>query len=254
MYTFLKKAKPKPNSPGIHILSDDVSKQSFFYAHRNTEVPSSTLETLLTVADGFRLSTVRTILSGPDGTAAAHEGSGLKTTGQPAAHNLVRAAMMRLLKLPSTTKGLSENSIFYLLGAIVVTSMAPGEIARTVEGGTAPLTFIPAKKTYEQDRNEMKASVESFRERLTDDEKSLADSQARLYLESTQGRGRRSRRIPSLRATSPERETGQVVANAVAGGGYRGPASLKPKKSLPTDNTLIPLAFTEKGRIPNSLQ
>ncbi len=237
---------------GKGVFPDVTRKASFFYQYNNTKFPVSTLKVLLEVADGYRFHTVRVILSAPGGLAAGHSGSKLAQILQDAAHNLLRAAVMRLLALPPNTKGLNLHSIIYLFGAIAVTSIAPGVIARKMPGKTATLKGVAAKVTYEEDRNEMKRRVEAFGGSLTNDEKAFAQGQARNYLASTQENVMGTLRImPPRRSTSKERDTRVVVKGEVAGGEYVGSvASLNPRKSPPKNKKLVPLYMTEGGRVP----
>lgn len=233
------------------VFPDVTRRASFFYEYSNKKFPTSTLKILLEVADGYRFHTVRVILSAPGGLAAGHSGSKLAQMLQDAAHNLLRAAVMRLLELPPNTKGLTLHSIIYLFGAIAVTSIAPGVIARKMKGKTATLSDAAAKVTYEEDRNEMKRRVEAFGEGLTDDEKAFARGQSRKYLASTQENiTKPPRGMSSGRSTSPERKTDVVVKGEVAGGEYVGPAtSLNPKRSPPKNIKQVSLYMTEGGRV-----
>lgn len=249
-YNFLREAKE--NKDGTHTLPT-APKISFFAKFNGKKVFSSTLETVLELADSYRTDTAQTILSAPEGRAAGHSGSGIDLTGQSAAHDLLRQKAMDILQIdPKTTKGINKKSIATLFASITVTSMAPGEIARTVTGGTKSLKAESAKETWEERRNEAKRRVEAHFAALTPDERSFVNQHAISFMESTQVKVRQNRRnIPSLgrspRATSPERDTRGGGINEVQGGKYLlNPSNIAPTLSAEAETS--GLYFTQPFR------
>lgn len=248
-FIFLRGATDNKN--GTHTLPGTVPKGSFFTPYGGTVVHSDNLNYVLKYADGFRTDTAQTILSAPVGLAAGHSGSGTDTTGQSAAHDLLRKKIMDILVLPpTTTKGLTERSVATLLASITVTSMAPAEIARKITGGTATLKAgDTARAQWEAKRNEAKRRVQEMFDTLTPDEKAFVHAHGDDFMDSTQsGLTPKPRRIPSLRATSPERDIngGDLTLGEVAGGGYlAGAAAATPTLALKAPPELT--ALTDLG-------
>ena len=184
-------------------------------------VDKSVLDFLLGAADGFRTDTALTILSAPDGEPAGHSGSGISQSGQSAAHDLVREACARILQDPETAK-VTPQAVTVALGAYVVGSIAPGEVARLVSTDT--LKAGPtAIATWEQRRNEAKARVEGLFATLSDDEKTYVQRHSQAFLTSadpTGGRHLGQNATPARkRATSlPRLETNH--GTEVSGGKY----------------------------------
>ena len=140
MFDYLRLATP--NGDGTHTLPKAKEKNYFLKHYDGQKVYSSTLKSILQLADGFRTDTAQTILSGPDGRAAAHAGSNINHAGQSEAHDLVRAKIMEILQIdPEMEKGLTKNSLCVLLGSITVTSIAPGEVARQLNTSTLKSRF-----------------------------------------------------------------------------------------------------------------
>lgn len=241
-YNFLIKAKD--NGDGTHTLPQTAPKNSFWADYTGEEVYSKNLEYTLKYADGFRTDTAQTVLSAPGGLAAGHSGSNLDTTGQADAHNLLRQSIIDLLQTNPQTNGFSEESVVTTLAAITVTSIAPGEIARTVKKGSASLKSGSTSKTkYELNRNNAKRKVEAIYSNLTPAEQIFVNENSKRFMDSTQkgvSKKNKIRAIPSLRATSPERKIKMSSANEVAGGDYLplkptlAPAKLPPKMLIET--------------------
>jgi hypothetical protein len=215
---YLRQAKD--NNNGSHTLANVPSGS--YKGYGGQKVYSSTLSTLLKYADGFRTDTAQTIMSGLEGKGAGHSGSEVNTKGQSAAHNLLRAKIVEILQLdPKKTKGLTERSLLVFQGAVTVASMAPGQIARTVKGGTASLKGGKrAQENWEPNRNEAKRRVDETFDALDSDEQGFVRSHAASFLDSTQLGVTAGQRVLSLkRPTSPIR--GQaLVSGEVSGGDY----------------------------------
>ncbi|KAF0810919.1 hypothetical protein A167_00406 [Alcanivorax sp. S71-1-4] len=254
---FLRAAHPI--GPGVCQLPSQAPKGSFFEDYTGMVVSEQVLRWLLRNADGFRTDTAQTILSAPKGLAAAHSGSGpqgaeLDTTGQSAAHNLLRAEIMNVLSLnPNTTKGLTERALVVLMASMTVSSMAPGRIARKISGGTKSLKAGKwARRRWEANRNQAKRRVNEMFSQLTADEQHFVAHHGRHFLDSTQAGVLVDRRtIPSLRATSEDREETEEVAGEVAGGGYvKTPNATLATKALPASLSDYGMMATEPFRAP----
>lgn len=248
-FVFLRAAKDLGN--GFHKLPSHAPSNSFFETYTDKVVQSKTLHWLLKYADGFRSDTAQSILSAPQGTAAGHSGSELDLSGQSAAHDLLRAKIMELLRLdPADHKGLSERSLVVVMASTAVSAMAPGRIARSIP--TASLKAgEPAQKNWEANRNEAKRRVNELMAELNKDELSFVWKQAQSFIDSTQVGVKDRRRIPSLRATSPQRDESERPQGEVAGGAYLSaePATLA-VKSRPTSLSEVGRYVTEPFRGP----
>jgi hypothetical protein len=220
-FNFLRNAKQHNNE--THQLPSSAPVNSFFGQYVDKTVNSTALEWTLRNADGFRTDTAQTILSLGDGTAAAHSGSGLDLKGQAEAHNLLRAKIMELLFLnPKNVSGFTERALITIFASMTVTLMAPGEVARSISGGTNSLKAgNHAKGNWEINRNEAKRRVEEMYEHLMSDEKKFVNLHANNFMHSIQGANvKQPRHVRPSRATSPERCTTQKVSGEVAGGSY----------------------------------
>ncbi len=249
-YKFLSEARNNGN--GTHTLPD-APKNSFWGKYTGERVDSKVLEYILEFADGFRTDTAQTILSGPEGLAAGHSGSNIDTTGQSAAHDLLRESIIKLLKTdPKKTPGFTEKSVATILASITVTSIAPGELARNVKGGSRSLKAKNVKLNYETNRTEAKRRVEAIYGTLNRVEARFADLHIQEFMDSTQQEGvpQNDRRVrPSLRATSPERDTSSIKPNEVAGRGYLSSSpTLAPLKRPPSKLRDIGMYITEPFR------
>ncbi|MEM7182073.1 MAG: hypothetical protein AAF518_14240 [Spirochaetota bacterium] len=237
-FKFLRAAKNLGN--GEHRLPTKVSNRSYFYPYRGKIVDSSILQDILALADGYRTDTAQTILSGPNATAAGHTHSNLKTTGQSKAHDLLRKAIIDLLETPPGTAGFSKRAIGTLFGTITVTSMAPGEVARRIQGGTASLRNQSEIPSWEERRNNAKRRVHDMYQPLNSQEKEFVRQGSRRFMDSL---GDPNRRLRKKRATSPERNTKTVISGEVGGGKYlkkqpkSGPSLKRPSNEK--DNALF---------------
>lgn len=217
-YYFLRDAKP--TGRGTYILPN-AHGNSYFHPYSGREVPAQSLEIVLRLADGYRTDTARTILSAPGGKGAGHTGSGVSLKGQGPAHDLLRRAVMDVVMTDPRTPGFSERSVATLFASITVTSMAPGEIARTLPGGSSTLKSSAAKVTYEVRRNMAKDHTGALNAQLSPAEQLFVRNGAQRFIDSTQegvifGR----RQLAPDRPTSPRRVSALGIANQVEGGGY----------------------------------
>ncbi len=235
------------NGNGTYTLNK-TSDKSFSAGYDKQVVNAKTLDMVSGLADGYRTDTAQTILSGPNAKVAGHPGSEVDTKGSPAAHDLLREKIMDVVVLDPGTKGMSEASLAVLFGSVVVTSIAPGESARGVEGGTASLKGGDfAKTNWETNRNESKARVKATYDKLTPDEKEFVYSHSDTFMKSIQN-PERNMSSPSLRPTSPLRQTGSSRINEVAGGRYDRGLSLGPTKTPPASSKDYGMYFTEPFR------
>jgi hypothetical protein len=236
------------NRNGTHTLVVEKDN-AFFKKYNGHEVNSTSRDIVMSLADVYRTFTSQTIMSAPRGKAAGHPGSNIKETGKNKAHDLIRKSTMDILRLdPKTTLGMTRKSVATLFAAITVTSMAPGEVARTVKGGTSGLKDFRAKPVWEENRNEGKKRTEALFQDLTPSEQHFVTYYSTAFMNSTQeGVTTFKRNIPSLRATSPEREVRIVsVTNEVQGGAYiDGERSVSPGRSRPS--IAPPTTISEQG-------
>lgn len=238
------------NHNGKHTLN--VPNEQSFFKHGD-EVYSSSLKLVLGLADGYRTDTAQTILSAPDHKAGGHPGSEIALTGQPGAHDLVRQKNMDLLRLDAdSTAGMTEHSVAVIFASVTVTSMAPGELARTVEGGTTSLKAKQAKPVWEENRNEAKARVQLLYDNLLPEERTFVDIHTKDFLKSTQtsegikgakSKGSYSRYMAPSRSNSPMRKTRGGDAGEVQGGSYLS----SPEGSKRTAQKAPPLSPREFG-------
>jgi hypothetical protein len=239
-------------STGYHeaVLTTDVHA-----ALSSGKVPAGTspemLALVLKLAESFRTDTAQTPLSGPGGTGAGHSGSGLSQEGQDKAHDLVREALGHILATKVADPGVTPRSVALLMGAITVASMAPGEVARTITGGTKGLKAgATAKVEYEANRNEAKARLGAIYEASTEAERRFAVAGAQRFFDSV---GSRSRRLANGRAASPVRKTLQGDPDEVSGAGYESgldSASAAPQRAPPTAFEDYGFYITQPFRAP----
>ena len=90
--------------------------------HSGAKIREQNVRPALEAGDGARTDTSRTILSAPGGKVAGHTGSGVKTTGQAEAHNLLRDQSVRALADPK----LSPEAQGVVAGLTTLWSIAPG--------------------------------------------------------------------------------------------------------------------------------
>jgi hypothetical protein len=187
-------------------------KSGYWKKQSGRTFPEANLESLLQVGDGARTDTSRTILSGPGGTFGGHTGSGVKTTHQSQAHDLLRDQSLRVLSDPLLT----PDAMAVIGGATTVFSMAPGEKASKVSGASK-LKSKRALKSWEKDRNESKRRVQTLLDALPTPQQALVEKHMDLFVKDL---GDSSRKRPKGRATSPIREVSQMKSNPVFGGDY----------------------------------
>lgn len=208
--------------PGMETLAVPNSAGSAFAPHAGTNFYSQNKQTILEIADGFRTDTARTILSASNGRAAGHTGSGMSLTNQSDAHDLLRQSTIAVLfSNPSTTKGLTKQSIACVFGAITIASMAPGELARTVSG---TLKDGGAANNWEARRNEAKQRLDMSMAMLTPQEEGFVIHHAGHFMTSTLATGHLPvRYLAPGRARSEDRDdaapTGMGLGT-ITGGGY----------------------------------
>lgn len=249
-FVFLRAAKDLGN--GTAILPATAPKNSYFEDHTGKLVSSTVLTWVLKNADGFRTDTAQTILSAPGGKSAGHSGSDLCLAEQGPAHDLLRDVIMRVLPLdPAKAKGLTERSLVVLFGSITVTSIAPGELARTLPGGTASLKAgTDAKTRWESNRNEAKRRVDELLSGLSTDEHAFVLSQAGSFMDSTQeGVVSNRRSLAPKKATSEERDESVPTLDEVGGVGYlNGTTATLAQKAPPLQLAQQGLGMTESFR------
>jgi hypothetical protein len=243
------------NKDGTHMLPLTNAK-SYFAKHQWDYVYSKPLRWTLKHMDPFRTDTAQTVLSAPKGEAAGHSHSNLNTSLQDPAHNLVRAATIRLLKIdPAVTPGYTERAIIAVFSSITVTSLAPGELARTVahESGKSGLRDFDVRPVYEAQRNEMKRRVnEYFDEQLNDDEREFVRVHAEEFMASTQPT-KKAKWVRTLldRPASPARVEDQPSPGQIGGGAYaKASKTIRAKKRAPDDLNQFGMFLTEPARAP----
>lgn len=248
---------------GMSVLPS-TSSHDFFRDYYGKKVNSEALGWVLRSGDGFRSDTAQTIMSGPNGKAAGHTGSGVDTTGQDAAHVLLRVKIMDLLdpKLKNTP-GFTERALTTILASISISSVAPGEVARTVSGGTGFLKAgEKAKRDWEVNRNEAKNRVQHLFDALDEDEQRFVRAHAGDFLFSTQGGAKNGpRKLGPGRSTSPPRVTTGPSDRGkdVQGGGYlRGQsATAAPRQmgdvALKGQSLWATQPFRNPRRVPGSM-
>lgn|GEM_PF-423593 len=233
-FDFLRNATPA--GPGQSRLPSSAGSKPL-KAVQNAVVDTRVRDVLLQAADGFRSDTAATILSAPGGQAAGHSGSGVAQSGQSAAHDLLRDACLRILQDPQSAQ-VSEQAITVALGAYVVGSIAPGEVARLVTTATLK-AGADAIRTWEQRRNDAKERVESLFATLSDAEQDYVQRHSQAFLTAADGNGGRhlGQKVTKggtrlKRATSMPR----LVTNhgsEVSGGGYDEQAAWQPAATGP---------------------
>lgn len=178
-----------------------------------TDITTSNIQRMLEIALGFRTDTAQTLLVNLNSIAAAHSGSDINTKGQNDAHNLLRRALEGIVKSASNQKTMSA-----FMGALTVTSMAPGQMADKLQG-TKDLKDQEARSKWEKYRNEAKRRVVEVYDVLSPPEQKIVTTLSQKYLTSTQTTGGRKRQLATNRPVTPERiETG---GTNIKGGGYK---------------------------------
>lgn len=163
-------------------------------------------------SDGARTDTAQTVLSVPGGKPAGHTGSGVKTTGQAAAHDFLRHQGMRTLQEPGVTSGVAGT----VAGAMTVMSVAPGQIASTAQGA-GNLKDVQARSSYEERRNDAKRKLGAYYQSLPPKEQNVVMKLAKQGMGDLKDSGRRL--LPD-RPHSPLRDPTGGTGAALSGGGY----------------------------------
>jgi hypothetical protein len=228
---------------GTYNLSNTTTQGSFFGQHKGAEVHGEIHDEILTLADGFRTDTARTVLSSTEGRIAGHSGSGIDTTGQSDAHNLLREVIIKLIKRTQKPAGLTRKSLATLAGSVTVTSMAPRQLIEKNNGhnGLSQLkSGSVAVNSWEENRNEAKRRVHKSFDKLNQAEKNFVVEHASSYLKATQkGVSEPTiRRINTGRCNSPERTLKYVSTDKIK----------SPLKDLPDDSLQYGLYMTEPFR------
>jgi hypothetical protein len=189
------------------------SSSRYWQRHTGVTFSESSLSSMMDVGDVARTDTARTILSAPDGEVAGHSGSGVRTTNQGPAHDLLRDHSVRIL----SDTHLTPSAMAALASATTVASMAPGQLASTASGA-GKLKHKRSRSTWEDDRNQAKERTSLLFRRLP----SAQQLRVRTHMQSLMDSfGDSGRQLEKGRATSPLRETGPSSSSAaIHGGGY----------------------------------
>jgi len=243
------------NGDGTHTLPPTGKAKSYFVKHEGETVYSKPLRWTLKHMDGFRIDTGQTVLSAPKGSATGHTHSNLNTSLQDDAHNLVRDATVRLLKIdPDKTPGYTERAIVTIFSSITVTSMAPGELARTVahDPGKSGLRDLDVRPVYEAQRNEIKRRLNERFDELDDNERKFVNFHAKAFMASTQSAKKGSlARTVGDRAASPARDEDKKSPGKIGGGPYsKASKPIRAKKRAPEDLVQFGMFLTEPARAP----
>lgn len=223
----------------------------FFKTYGAHKITEANVKAFLETADAARTDTARTILTAPGREPAGHTGSNISTSGQSAAHNLLRWQAIRVLT--DDDKNMTGKAMAVIATATVVTSMAPGEVARKIHN-VGNLKANSALSTWEEDRNESKRRVHAMYAALSSAERAVVDKHMNNFLSTLQDP---QRRLANQRATTPLRETSKGPGAVVQGGGYlalmtvQGAPSVEPPD--PATGLFAAVAYgTERGRVERS--
>ncbi len=189
-------------------------KSGIWAKHSQAKFSESQLKPMLIAGDMARTDTARTILSAPGGEAAGHSGSGVKTTGQGPAHDLLRKHSMSALQGGS----LSQKGWEVQSGAMTIYSMAPGMLGSQAHNASK-LKDQAARDDWEDRRNESKLRLHAEFKKLAQDEQDTIMGNIKPYAKDISASGER---LTSLDApASPLRSTKRPKAsNALQGGAY----------------------------------
>lgn len=204
------------------------TKSGFWKKHSGAKIIEKNIKPAMEAGDGARTDTSRTILSAPGGKPAGHTGSGVKTTGQSEAHNLLRDQSVRVLADSNVTPAAQG----VIAGMTTLWSVAPGQSAATATGASK-LKDKQAKKTWEEDRNEVKKRLWADFEQLSKAEQKTVLKHDEQFHKSL---GDKKRKRSMDRPGSPLRETGPSKKNSpIHGGDYfkKQPSNKKPKVGPP---------------------
>ncbi|WNL44174.1 hypothetical protein RKE25_12110 [Dyella sp. BiH032] len=235
----------KKSSKGFSQLPKNSSGS--WKKHSGAKIREQNVRPALEAGDGARTDTSRTILSAPGGKVAGHTGSGVKTTGQAEAHNLLRDQSVRALSDPQ----LSPAAQGVVAGLTTLWSMAPGKNAAQAQGASK-LKDKQARKTWEEDRNEGKRRLWANFKNLPKAERKAVLKHDEAFHKSLQDK---KRKRSMDRPGSPLRETGPSKKNSpIHGGDYfkKEPSSKRPKVEPPTSGSPrdTALHITEPFRAP----
>jgi hypothetical protein len=229
---------------GTGISAMPVITDGYWKKHSGRTFPERNLSPILQAGDGARTDTARTILSGPNGAVAGHAGSGVSTTGQPDAHDLLRDHSMRVLSDPHMTPAAAG----VLAAATTVFSMAPGVLASQAHGA-GNLKDTAAKGTWEDDRNEAKERLAVAHNSLSSPERAMVRKHMTPLVIAIGG----NRMLDPVQPSSPRRVRHSATGGAISGGGYdvSSPITGSPSKGLPaaTDPRQIAQYVSEPFRV-----
>ena len=197
-------------------------------------VAEKNLRAVLEAGDGARTDTARTILTAPKGKVAGHTGSGVRTTNQSDAHDLLRKQNVRVMGDVSLT----PRSIGVIAAATTVFSMAPGKFASTAENASK-LKSQTSRKTWEEDRNTSKRHLsEAFGQLNAKEKKGVRKHMDALVADAGDKRRRRVPKEPS----SPLREPHGAKGASISGGDYFSTSKAKAASKVKPSMTLAPKA------------
>lgn len=180
---------------------------------RDLPILENNVSMVLFAGEGLRTDTAQTVLSVPQasgGGATGHSGSGVKTTNQANAHDLLRESTAALLNEKKLTPGVA--AVTY--GALSVAMMAPGIVASKAED-IKKLKAQHVMVKWESLREEAKARVEAMHAQLTAEEQATVNQHISNVFNNLPD----DRRLALGRCTSPVRDKG-VITNGISGGGY----------------------------------
>lgn len=205
-------------------LSDMPTARTGFYKKKRRGMREKNLEVLLGASDGARTDTAQTVLSVPGGGGAGHTGSGVKTSGQSKAHDLLRDVFMKV----SRDEDMTPGAIELIGGSLTIASMAPGKVARTVTD-SRKLKATKGSKNYEGNRNIAKRRLKALQKESDPQDVELAMK----YMEPVMDKFP-DRHFARKRLSSPERDI-SGPKEGIQGGDY-----------LPGDQIGLPELFPPK--------
>lgn len=227
------------------ISSMPAASRGYWKQHSGVKIHEAHVAPMLEAGDGARTDTARTILSGPKGAVAGHSGSGVSTSGQQAAHDLLRDQSMRVIRAPK----LSPQAIGVVAAATAVFSMAPGQLASTASGA-ASIKDKAARDTWEADRNQAKARLAVAHAQLPADQQQLVMQHMQPLVTAIGG----GRKLEPARPMSPRRKPRSSPSAPIQGGGYdaSAPHHEAPTATLPANASpgLVAAYVTAPLRIP----
>jgi hypothetical protein len=199
------------NSDGTATLPP-WSSNTVLPSYSGSRIREENVRHVAEASDGARTDTAQTILSVPGGSAGGHTGSGVRTTGQAAAHDMQRHATIRTLQEPGVTAGVAG----VVAGATTILGIAPGQSASSAEGA-GRLKDKPARSDYEYRRNKAKRKLDRHFTSLPPAEQATA---IRLVRPGMSALGDSGRHLLPDRPYSPIRDPVGPSGAAISGGGY----------------------------------